>query len=85
MAVVGQLDVWGQFSINLCVSAYVVAAVDKPRAASPYPAGEGYSLINGLMAVVGLLAEGIDYEHIRALDVRHLREVDGLHVSNIDE
>ena len=50
---------------------------------SPYPAGKGDCLVNGLMAVVRFLAQGIDNERLAAQHIRNFLFGDRLHISNI--
>ena len=40
----------------------VVAGMDEPRLAGPYPTGKGNGLFERLMGVMGLLAQGVDNE-----------------------
>ena len=67
------------------MTADVVAGMDEPRLAGPYPTGEGNGLVEGLVGVVGLLAQGVDNEGVAAFDIGNLTLVDGLHVGDVGQ
>ena len=84
LAVVGQLDVGGQLGVDFSVAADVVAAMDEPRLTGPYAMGKADGFVKGLVAVMGLLAKGIDNEGVTVQDVGQLVVADGLHVGDVD-
>jgi len=67
------------------MAADVVAGVDEPRLTGSNAAGKGDGLVEGLMGVVRLLAQGVDNEGVAALDIGYLLGVDGLHVGDVDQ
>ena len=76
LTIVGQLDVGGQLGIDFGMAADVVAGVDEPRLTGSNAAGKGDGLVDGLMGVVRLLAQGVDNEGVAALDIGYLLGVD---------
>ena len=67
------------------MTADVVAGVDEPCLTGPYPTGEGYGLVEGLVGVMGLLAQSVDDEGVTALNIGNLTLVNGFHVGDIDQ
>ena len=59
--------------------------MDEPRLACPYPFGKGHGLVERLMRMVGLLAQGIDNQGITTLNVGQFLRGNGLHISNVSQ
>ena len=85
LAVVGQLDVGRQLGVDFGMAADVVAAVDEPGLTGSYAMGKADGIVEGLVAVMGLLAKGIDNEGVTAQDVGQLVVADGLHVGDVNQ
>ena len=85
LTIVGHLDVGGQGGIDLCMAANVVAGVDEPGLAGPYPTRKGNSLVEGLMGVMRLLAQGVDHQGVAALEIGNLLFGNGFHVGDISQ
>jgi hypothetical protein len=64
LTIVGHLDIGGQGGVDLSMTTNVVAGMDEPRLAGPYPTGKGNGLFERLMGVMGLLAQGVDNEGV---------------------
>ena len=67
------------------MTAYVVAAVDEPRLARPYPTGKADGISDGLVGVVRFFTQGVDHQHVRTLYIGQFLVVDGLHIRDIDK
>ena len=83
LTIVSHLDIGGQRGVDFCVATDVVAGMDEPRLARPYPLGKGYGLSERLMGMVGLLAQGIDHEGVAAFDIGQLLRGNGLHIGDV--
>ena len=85
LTIVGHLDSGGQRGVDLGMTADVVAGMDEPRLAGPYPTGKGYGLVERLVGVMGLLAQGVDNEGVAAFDIGNLTLVDGFHIGDVGQ
>ena len=83
MSVVGQLDVGGQGSIDLRMSADVMTGMNEPGLPRPYPLCKGHSLVEGLVGVMGCDSQGVDDECVDVVAVGQLVVSDGLHVGDV--
>ena len=72
-------------AVHLVVQADVVAGVYEVGVVGAYAAGEGNGLVEGLVRVVWLLPQSVNYEYVGAGEVGQLLVGDGLHVGNVGQ
>lgn len=79
------MDVGGQLGVDFGMAADVVTAVDEPRLTGPYPTGKTDGIVEGLVAVMGFLAQSVDNKGVAAFDIRQFVVADGLHIGDVDK
>jgi len=65
------------------MAADVVAGMNEPRLAGTNHVGKVHSLVEGLVGVMGLLAQGVDYQGVATLNIGYFLFGNGLHIGDI--
>ena len=86
MAVVSQLDVWGELLIHLDMEPYIVTDMDDVGFAGSDFTRKGDGIIHKLMGMMGLRkTQGIHHEDVCSLQVFEFLISDGFHIRDIGQ